>query len=79
MHYSFTKVDGACSRVAFFGRTNLKACAIQILFGGATILWNFAIIAAADSPFTTHPENTWLKQSPREGGAEVLLRGQRRV
>jgi hypothetical protein len=24
--------------------------------------------AAADSPFTTHSENTWLKQSPREGG-----------
>jgi len=24
---------------------------------------------AADSPFNTHPENTWLKQSPREGVA----------
>jgi fibronectin type 3 domain-containing protein len=25
--------------------------------------------AAADSSFTTHPENTWLRQSPREGVA----------
>src|SRR5438093_6157167 len=45
---------------------SMKRPQITLLLAGIVILTN-QVIAAADSPFTTHPENTWLRQSPREG------------
>ena len=42
----------------------MSLIAQQCFFVASLILANQAF--AANSPFTTHPENTWLKQSPRE-------------
>lgn len=48
---------------------NRGANALLGLVATHAFLLSCIIVTAADSPFTTHPENTWLKQSPREGVA----------
>src|SRR5256885_16286992 len=43
----------------------MRRLQITSLLAGVVILTRSA--SAVDSPFVTHPENTWIKQSPREG------------
>lgn len=53
-------------RIIWF-RLSLKRFPLALVVAGILIL-TIRFITAASSPFSTHPENIWLKQSPREGG-----------